>query len=327
MKKKFAASFVAMALAMSMPMGALAFAADGGDSESKPAPSEWVTDKDGIPDGTGDVIIESTQPFIPELGDNVENIVVKDAEAGWVIDQATGDKEWTGPTAQEATDTSAAADEVVASASAATEAALIEAAGGEEAWEALGATEQELRLVNATAAVKKGAEEYQKAVAELMDTKLSESPVEELSTIVLTGKAKGSEVKMTVTFTDAAALAEDNMVHYVILHENGMVEKGTAKVDANGCITFTSRGFSAITFLKDTRDGVEVQDSAVIYNPDGTVEPSTPEDPAVTPDTPAADQPQGDNAANEAPAADAEKNLAELGDNPTEDGKSPKTGC
>lgn len=138
----------------------------------------------------------------------------------------------------------------------------------------------------------KKALEYNQTIDKYMETQ----GAEQINTFVMHGTVKEGAALVSYTF-DTNNVKPGSKVTYVILHEDGTIQKATTVVGNDGMIKIKMGSFSAITFI------------------------STPAV-AVTPDNI-----YGDNAAaaSDNAAAAAEKNLTTV-DAPQK-GVSPQTGC
>ncbi len=315
MKKKFAASLVAMALAMSMPMGALAFAAEGdvpaeGGITVAPVPDEDApVNQKFTPNGDDKVNIGSTVTEIQVAGD----IVKKDGEADVAITSVESQDDAVNSIAfGYAIETADMKEKMIE------DQKLDESDPADKAQIDAFLEERNRAWEDAERAYERQVKDIVSATDEKGNT-----VNKQIADFVINGTLnEGGSATVSVITNDGTLLPGDH-VTVVILHDDGTVETQVVALQADG----TNRTGGKIVFKMDNFSYVQA-----FYTPNaaltgGSSISPVPEDPAVTPDTPAADQPQGDNAADEAQASDAEKNLAELGDNPTEDGKSPKTGC
>lgn len=234
MKKKFAAAFVACALAMAMP--AAAFAA-GSVEATTVTPNESVIDTSADGNGMNAIKIEgnTTGAYANNFGTTVED------------SKANAD-------AYAAAKGTEASEKAVADAQKANQATLDQLNKDLK----LADTPQEQRAIQAkidaiNAAITKAgtdaakaweqnAKDYNAAVGSFANINGNEV----ISTFELQGVSDGS---MTVTVVLDKSAYAGHTVTAIILNDDGTVEKRTLVVDANGCIKIEKNGFCVWTLV------------------------------------------------------------------------------
>ncbi len=235
MKKKFAAAFVAFALAMAMP--AAAFAADSVEADTVVPNAESVIDTSANGNGMSKVIINgnTSNVYANNFGSTVE-----DSQANafaYATDKGA-----------------AAADEAVAKATEDNKAKL----DALNAQLAVAVTPQDQRAIqaqidainaeiakagtDATKAWTDAAKAYNKAVGTFANINGNEV----INTFELQGDNVGG---MTVTIVLDKAQYAGHTVTALILDENGKTIQKTLVVDKNGCIKIEKDGFCVWTLV------------------------------------------------------------------------------